>query len=823
MDPQAISNADSSLRYLGFLLENQHVMEHEIAELASLKSVFKSLEDSLNSSVYFYKSQLEKADIQNKGLVESLNSIKGSLTNKIKDLTEKLMKSSESECFHKEKIERLSIQLEFERKQKQEISTLFKSSQEKIAEMELANSNSLTHFYLDKQKLLNEHLEEVKILTDTIKAKDKEIEELSKFKAQFDNHICQEEKADQGEIDIFYPIADCENAIKVSQNLLKLQNKFQRLEEENHKLHESISGLLDDIEYKVPLIHHQKLEFEKIAKAYETLKRDYQDCQTKQPLKDENIEKMKKELECTILENKELKSKITLLVKENYTIIRENHKLINKSDANISNFESFQSYIDKYSSIVQVNEKITEEKSALTNKIIASEAEIKKFKNIFENYEKEISLLKIRLGIYEKTQNSNLNFSSSFEKYVSNLELEKKTEELNFCKQKLEESLKESADLRVKLSDYSERYKNLTGKFENLSQELFKAQTKTFTNPFPLQTPQIHNKPIEKHQECVLECEKKTAELLQDKAECVDLISNLQKEIISVKQAWIEEVTRLRSENELLLIQNNFNEYAKVQDELGKSRSSLREFRYLLAISEKELLEEKTKRIHAENNLNFMRGALANIEKEKMETADYTALFKRNEELTKQIEELNRQCKSLKEELEKNTFEYEKSLNIAKQAFVKEKDISDLSQKNLKQVLHAFAEVCNKYEIKAQECASLGSYIEEKLSQSKEFQALLTSNQVDSSGIRYICSMFHKKVDSFLNIQDKETKKICQQIEVLRKKLEEAKLKLQASEKLNQELVEKAKSSEILSKNPEALCKMVSLIYKSSKALRSHC
>lgn len=815
MDPPSSSSNESSLRYLSFLVEHKHESLHEISDLSSTNQVYKSLEDSLNSSIYFYKSQLEKSDLQNTQLCQALHSVEALLTNKIKELIEELNKKIQTECISAASIARLNALIEYEIKLRHDTEYLHQQSEVKLRDLESQISLQFAAFVMEKQKMLENFSQKTGVLTRSLAEKQEKINTLEQIIAE------KEVKVEKCEIQetstLIIPVVEESSMIKNSAELSKSNSECERLKLENKGLITSISELLDDIEAKSSIFYTQKNNYEQLVISYNELARDFDEYKRLMMSQNETIESSVAASRIKSNCLSEMKEKYAILSNELHKLILENHKLVTGENTGANTSGNIENLITENAELKIKIRKADEESKLKSDLVNKKDLDLQRFKGELEKLNKTISELTSKSDILKKAENSRVSISESC--LVEKLKLEINENKTLMQKYKrLYESLNEELfKTNCRLAESIEMIQSFNLSISSLKQE--NDYLRLQGNKAVEIRPQAQEVPPQSFylSECVEEYEKKLAELIQDKKEANEFISSSQKELINCKQVWIEEITKLRSENDILRTISNTGEADKLRDELGKSRRRIREIKYLLEINEKELKDEKINRVKAEKTLRKLRKALSKKEKFHMATAEAEALNKKIAEKQLQISSLMVELKMCKEVFAHKEAEYEKSLDFAKQAYIKEKESNDVSVQNIKKLLSKLAELKHYYEQKNIEYSSLGDYLNSKNAQNQKLSEAFDIQNVGNIEISHVCSMLHNKIQGIARLQDTEVVGLLKKIENfdrLCKELKETIEQLQSkSTKLEQQLSQKQN----LNESPQILAKMIALLHKSSK------
>ena len=711
MDANITSSNESVLRYLGFLVENRNDALHELADLSSSEQSHKSIEDSLQNSVYFYKTQLEKAEIQNKQLCLAIHQIEELCSLKINKLSEDLSKKIESEQILIQNSFHLQTQLEFEINLRKNAEESDKNNRLKLKATVLQFSKDTAKFIKEKQTIHEKYINDIEHLTQKLEQRQGEILELKECLSVKELKV---EKYEFEDAKIIVPLVDESVLSELSAKVNKYQIKYKSLKEQNKKLKDSIDQLLSEVEIKVPLLTSNNENYEKLLLRYNELSKNYESIKSFSDSNNENIEKCTASLKKQSTYILELNEKCSVLSKEVYNLMIENHNLQTK-DTSPLDCRYIEAFIKENTELKLKFRKLEDEFKSISLQFSSKDLTIKDLNEKIINNNKTIDSLHQRLGLVEKLDEYRNHSIINFQAENLKLEIEENKILSEKYKTLYELSLNEFSDLQNKYNESIDNQKKLNIENNELKKEIIKLQLsncqKSITsNPTERYTPIALN--ISEYLE---DYEKKLSEFLQDRKEANETIMNLQRENLNANQKWSEEFTKLNSENNLLKLKCNISESDKLREELGKSRRRLREIKYLLEINEKELKDEKLLRAQAENRLKKLRKSLQNKEKASMSICEIQSQNKQINMLNRNILDLSDKNLHYKEILTSKENEYFKDTENLKHMYMKEKESNEIHQQHIKSLIAKLTEM-NAYTNKGE---SQTKNFSEKLNDSK--------------------------------------------------------------------------------------------------------
>ena len=532
MDPQTEEKNKHLLQHLSFKTEQKDKQLQELSELLSLKVVFSSLEESLNSSIYFYKSQLERADVQNTQLIRVLNTIETHLSLKIKELNEKLLKKTESEYYLKQEIAGFLIQLESEAELRKNIEESEKKTLNKLQENELEIFSLMAKHSYEKQKLYEDFLKEIENKDKIIEEKQKKIDDLEK---SLNEKALQIEKCEIEETQEFViPIVEEGLLKELSANSSKYMKKYAKLKEKNKRLVQSLEELLNDIEAKAPVYSAQKENYEQLVSSYNELSRKFDDYIKDHSMQNEVIENYSRNVKKQHEEITELNQKCTILSKEIYGLILENHNLSTGKENITFPLRNFENLIGENTELKIRLHKTDDELKHKASLISTKELEIKKLTESIENMKSSLTIANSRLDIIKNLESFKTFAIQEFHSSFYQSEIEQKQAMIEKYKKLYESSLAEVFELKLKYKESLNLSRGLHDSISKLHKEIItlKSENKPLPKPgFFLSAPS------QKSSDIINDDQQKISELLQDKKAMNDNIISLQAEILNCKES----------------------------------------------------------------------------------------------------------------------------------------------------------------------------------------------------------------------------------------------------------------------------------------------
>jgi hypothetical protein len=790
-------------------------MIDEISEQLSLKRIYKSLEDSWNSSLHFYKSQLGIADTKNSQLIEALQTIEQSFTVRIKELSEIFEKKQDRETNLLKKIDLLSIQIEEEIKLRKNLEEDNNQISIRLKELDLKLYSNMTQSIFEKQKIYDDALIEFNVYRKKLDEKQKEIDELT---TKINQTVLEPEKNEiEDDKDFNIPVVDDKLIRELSSKSQKYFYKYKRLKQEKAHLENLISGLLIDIETKGPIILSYKENHDKLLLNYNQLLKKFEEFKENTSAQSVNTEGTSETLKKQSKTISELKEKCVILSKEIRLLIIENHMLATGNNNNNNKFNSVESIIDENSDL---KVKIKKYEDAIKKNLIFIEnkdTEIKKLVSEINTLKESLSIANSRIDITNTIEIYGNDVISNYKLKKSELDTQRIQWELGKYKESYELCLKENLELKQKYFESLNRINLLRSEVSNLLQNAQNVSYNQTDHRMPQEAPSpiIHHK----NPEFFKNYENKLKELTDQNCQANEKFLKLESELWKSNQDRLEEVTKLKSEIDILRILSNPKETDKLRQDLGHSRMNCRESKNLLTISENELLEERTKRIIAEKKLKQIRNSVSFHETVYMEASEMASLRKNLDRVQKENLTLSVVIKSIKEEFYVKENEYLKSLDIAKQAYIKEKELNDANQKNLRQTLSQLSEIKQQYEQKQKKYRNLADYLDLKSQKPQIAINLPPGANIETIEIHQLCMILQDQIQTLTMLQDTETYQLISKLDKsleYQKGLEKNILEYQET---IEELTQHLKFNENLAKNPEILTKMIALLYKSTKAL----
>ena len=809
MDPQEPNCSDSSLRYLRNLIESRHGSLEEISSLASENHIYRALEESLNASVYFYKTQLEKADFQNIQLCQSLQAIENLLTGKVKELVVSLLKKSEAEMISDTNIAQLKAQVENEIKLRLLMEDLNKKLIIKVKELQFEITDSHTNSSLEKQELVDNFIFQTSALNRQILDKDKEIKDL---------HILLEERNKKlehfelKETTFLVPIAEERSITEMSESLAKHKKKYSLLKEKNKNVILSINGLLKDIEAKSPILIAQQDSYEQLVISYNEVARENDEFTIFKNTQSEIIERNSLALKRQSLYISEMTEKFAILTNELHKLSIENHKLSTGDTKLATSYEENEKRFIENSDLKMKISKLEEEHRTKSGLLILKDKEIIGLKKEIENLKKDLGELNIKCEILGQIKESS-SISQNYQEQKLIIQIEQNTMLAQQYKHMYESCVQDISTLSIRINESNEHTNKLNLEKNYLLQENRKLSLLNSKVSEASQQLKDLQPTYTYLNECLEENEKKISELLQDKKEFNEHIVKLQKELTLCKQEWNEEITKLRSENSILKTICNTTETDKLRDELGKSRRRVREIKYLLEINEKELKDERVQRVKIEKALKKARKVLSNREKVNMAASEIQSLRKELSKSKKQITELLSKLKICKDDFTSKETEYQTIINNTKLAYIKEKDSNDSNILTVKNLLLKVSEINSYYEKKCSDYTNLEEYLNLKALLQEKFFGFTDSASIETRELSAICSILQNKIQNITTLQDTEAIKLIQKVESLQDTCKEQKSIIECLTNKSDELRNMVSNT----LPPIAIGKIVALIHRSSK------
>ena len=363
---------------------------------------------------------------------------------------------------------------------------------------------------------------------------------------------------------------------------------------------------------------------------------------------------------------------------------------------------------------------------------------------------------------------------------------------------------------------------NLNSLIHSQSQELFTLKIAKPANPqAPKPSSENPNKdlfqPARIHQE-----HDNLRLILQDNLMLTEKVQELNLTLMQVQEDHINQITILQAELDVLRLIKNNEDYAKTQEDLAICKNYLKEVKYLLAINENELKEERSKRIHCEKVLRRLRKSMKKQEVKLMSFAEFRSLRLELDSTKKSLQETSQSFAELKQTSENNEKLLKDSLQTTREQLVYEKKSNEVHQRNIKKLMKSFNDISQLLESKMTENHFRDNYLNESKGQHALYQSLVSSS-IQGKELNELCLLMHNRFESLIAVQDKQSFKSTYQIEELR--VENSKLHLEVqklrtssheTEKTIQGLKESLKKAKETATQPEVLNKIVRLVHKSS-------
>jgi len=780
----------------------------------------------LTNSLKFYKAQLEKSETKSQSSIENLTEIYQKLFERFRSVSEDLVKRSEKEVRMQLELNSLERQVEVERKCFEELVQVNRKLEESVnlAERKLVEVSFRSAE--ERSEMFKGYLEGIAEVNGKVGGK-----------AVGDCEIKGQGGKGEGleEENEVFPVVSADQLTKYLRKSVFYKKKCKKLQSQYEELKSATGLLLADIEHRAPELIAERERYQELLTRYKTLSQDFNDQKQRQYYSKEHLETLNKKSADSLKLIESQKFKISSLISDIFALTSENHKLLTGTPIHP---EASHHFIH----CVEHNLNLTQELENLNKEFLYSEVELKQktgkvqeLSKLVEDKDREIDELKVRVSVVDQFLGDKQSALAQFEQLNLRQELEFKDSVLQDYKAKYSQCLQETMELSQRNKENLEEIKALNSKLMSQTQELFQLRVaKTGLNT-QQQDPRIVYKRYEGVHEQSLESSKKIEELLNEKLELTLKIQEAYKEVQETRIGWSEEVARLQSENDILRLINNPKDTDDLRDELGTTKSYLREIRCLLSINEKELFEERTKRMHCEKALKRLRNAWKYNERNKMADSEVAGLVRNQEHYKDLAQRLAGDLEFLKGKGRDAEEEYQRNLGMMREQLSYEQKSNEVHQKNIGMLTASFKEISEMLEKKKIECSHLESYLDEKKIQRLNIENLMSGN-VQGKEVHELCFLLHNRVESYLGLQDKDSFKSIYQIENL--KLENARLKEELSIILNtnknqadqletariqvSSLSTSLKKSEELYKHPEILQKIVRLVHKSSLIPKTH-
>lgn len=807
------------------LIQARYTQSRSLSELSSFKSIFTSLESTLTNSIKFYKTQLEKSEFKNQSSIDNLTEIYQKLYEKFKSVSDDVMKRSEKEVQMQLEINSLKKQIETERKCFEELGQVNRKLEESVNLAERKLVEAIFKSAEEKSEIFKGYLEGIAEVNGKIGKKvsgDSEVKGVD-----YKNENVKEFKE-------VFPVVSADELTKYLRKSVFYKKKCKKLQSQYEELKNATDLLLTDIEHRAPELIAERDKYQELLTRYKILSQDFNEYKQKQYYSKEHLEILSKKSSESLKVIESQKFKISSLISDIFTLTSENHKLLTGSVIQPEASNKFIHCVEQNLNLTQELENLNKEFLYLQLEFKQKVGKVQDLTQLVMEKDREIEELKIRVDVVDQFLGDKQSALAQFEQLNLKQELEFKDSVLQDYKVKYSQCLQEILELNQRDKENMEEIKALNAKLMSQTQELFQLRVSKNTSN-QQQDPKIVYKSYEGVHEKSLESRKKIEELLNEKLEFTLKIQEAYKEIQETRISWAEEVAKLQSDNDILRLVNNPQDTDKLRDELGTTKSYLREIRCLLNINEKELFEERTKRMHCEKALKRLRKAWKYNERNKMADFEIVDLSKKLEHSKDLIQKLNEKLESLQEKGKNTEEEYQKQLYLIREQLNYELKSNEIHKKNIVTLTTSFKEISEMLEKKKIECSHLESYLDEKKIQRLNIENLISGN-IQGKEVHELCFLLHNRVESYLGLQDKDSFKSIYQIENL--KLENAKLKEELSSILTTNkkqadelektkiqistLADSLKKAEEIYKQPEILQKIVRLIHKSSKLPKNH-
>ena len=786
-------------------------MTKSISELKAFNETFTALEGSLEESLKFYKAQLEKSESFNQNFASQIFKTFQCFNEALDRVSKDLIEKSEKEIMLLSQIQNLQVQLNGEREtvaclkgQEREFSLKFAKLEGRIAE-------DAARYSIDKQSLFKMYLKNIEELSEKLEEKVKvQDKDLRAFNGKIERN------------EDFFPVVNedlLENALKDSH---MFKEKYGEIQEMYNQLLQSTELLVQDIEEKSAEISYSRSNYENLLSRYETLSDEFYQYKQRHYSAKPEIEALNAKLSSHSELISNLKSKISNLTIDMSHLIEENKRLVSGEKINPKMTMRLIESIDKIYSLSQELHTLNSEKIRLSQDLNYETSKTNELMKEVKSKNQIIETLESKFNIFDDFAEYKSSTFALLSEELFKQEVQEKESNMQAYQEKVRTQAQQIEMLNRKNEGFLLEIHNLNSLIHSQSQELFTLKIAKPANPqAPKPSSENPNKdlfqPARIHQE-----HDNLRLILQDNLMLTEKVQELNLTLMQVQEDHINQITILQAELDVLRLIKNNEDYAKTQEDLAICKNYLKEVKYLLAINENELKEERSKRIHCEKVLRRLRKSMKKQEVKLMSFAEFRSLRLELDSTKKSLQETSQSFAELKQTSENNEKLLKDSLQTTREQLVYEKKSNEVHQRNIKKLMKSFNDISQLLESKMTENHFRDNYLNESKGQHALYQSLVSSS-IQGKELNELCLLMHNRFESLIAVQDKQSFKSTYQIEELR--VENSKLHLEVqklrtssheTEKTIQGLKESLKKAKETATQPEVLNKIVRLVHKSS-------
>lgn len=803
-----------STHHIDHLIHSQRSMTKSISELKAFNETFTALESSLEESLKFYKTQLEKSENFNQNFASQIFSTFQCFNEALDRVSKDLIEKTEKEIMLLSQIQHLEVQLEGERDTVASLKGQEREFQLKFAKLEGKIAEDAAKYSSDKQNLFKIYLKNIEELSEKLKEK---VEVKEKDLKPFNEKI--EHKKD------FFPVVNEDLLEKSLIDAHVFKEKYEKIQEMYNQLLQSSELLVQDIEEKSVEINFSRSNYENLLARYEKLSDEFYQYRQKHCSAKSEIEALNAKLSSNSELVSNLKSKISVMTIDMLNLVEENRKFMSKQYIDPKTTMKLIESVERSYSLSQDLHVLNAEKMKLRQDLDYEILKTKEMRIELESKNQIIETLESRLDILiHLTEYKSSTFALLNEELFKQ-ELQEKVSNIAAYQEKIRSQTKQLDAQKMKNEALIEEIHNLNSLIHSQSQELFSLK---ISKPTP---PQIYSKPQDPQNKNLFQPAQihsdtdNLRKILQDNLELTEKVQGLNLALMKMQEDHVNQITLIQAELDVLRLVKNNEDYAKTQEDLAICKNYLKEVKYLLAINENELKEESSKRIHCEKVLKRLRKSMKRQEVKLMSLAEFRSLKAELDSSKKTIQELSQNLAEVKQTSEKNEKTLKDSLQTTREQLVYEKKTNEVHQRNIKKLMISFNDISQLLETKMTENHFRDNYLNESKGQHALYQSLVNSS-IQGKELNELCLLMHNRFESLLAVQDKQSFKSTYQIEELRvensklhQELQKLKTLSQEAEKTIQALKESLKKAKETAFQPEVLKKIVRLVHKSTSLI----